>query len=137
MSAPNSPFQSNSFMALASLDQAAMDAFPEAVYLRVGNGRVLRFNQRAVALWGRTPTVGEPQERLGDSFRLYRMDGSLLHQDRCAMALALQTGGSLRDQEFVIEEAGGRLPSYFVARRSFSNASVLLSRQKRPSDRAR
>jgi PAS domain-containing protein len=111
MTAPNSPlFNSNSFMALASLDQGAMDAFPEAVYLCAGNGRVLRFNQRAVELWGRTPTVGERQERLCDSFRPYRMDGSLLHQDRCAMAVALQTGGSLRDQEFVIEEPDGRRP---------------------------
>jgi PAS domain-containing protein len=111
MTVPNSPlFNSNSFMALASLDQAAMHAFPEAVYLCAGNGRVLRFNPRPVDLWGRTPTVGERQERLCDSFRLYRMDGSLLHQDRCAMALALQTGGSLRDQEFVIEEPGGRRP---------------------------
>jgi PAS domain-containing protein len=111
MTAPNSSlFNSNSFMALARLDQGAMDAFPEAVYLCAGNGRVLRFNQRAVELWGRTPTVGERQERLCDSFRPYRMDGSLLHQDRCAMAVALQTGGSLRDQEFVIEEPGSRRP---------------------------
>ena len=43
MTAPNSPlFNSNSFMSLASLDQAAMDAFPEAVYLCAGDGRVLR-----------------------------------------------------------------------------------------------
>jgi PAS domain-containing protein len=110
MTAPNSPlFKSNSFMALANLDQAAM-AFPEAVYLYAADGRVLRFNQKAVELRGRTPTVGERQERLCDSFRLYRMDGTLLHQDQCAMALALQTGGSLREQEFVIEEPGGLRP---------------------------
>ena len=110
MTAPNSLlFNSNSFMALASLDQAAMDAFPEAVYRCAGNGRVLRFNQGAVELWGCTATV-RAQERLCDSFRLYRMDGSLLHQDRCAMAFALQTGGRLRDQEFVIEEPGDRRP---------------------------
>jgi len=107
MTAPNSPlFNSNSFMSLASLDQAAMDAFPEAVYLCAGDVRVLRFNQKAVELWGRTPTVGDPQERFCGSFRLYRTDGTLLPHDRCAMAVALQTGGSFRDQEVVIEEPG-------------------------------
>lgn len=60
MTALNSPL-SNSLMALASLDQAAMDAFPEAVYLCAGNGGILRFNQKPVELWGRTATVGERQ----------------------------------------------------------------------------
>ena len=123
MTAPNSPlFNSNSFMALASLDQAAMDASPEAVSLYAGDGRVLRFNQKAAELWGRTPTVGDPQERFCGSFRLYRTDGALLPHDRCAMAVSLQTNGSFRGQEAVIEEAGCRRPSFFVARRSLSHA---------------
>jgi hypothetical protein len=108
MTAPNSPlFNSNSFMALATLDQAAMDAFPEAVHLCAGGGRVLRFNQKAAELWGRTPN---------------RMDGALLPHNRGAKAVALQTNGSFRGQEAVIEEVGCPLPSYFVARRSLSNA---------------
>jgi len=62
MTASNSPlFNSNSFMALASLEQAAMDAFPKAVYLCTGDDRVHRFNQKAAELWGRTPTVGIPK----------------------------------------------------------------------------
>ena len=42
---------SNRFLALASLDQAALDALPEAVYLCAPDGRVVRFNQKAVELW--------------------------------------------------------------------------------------
>ena len=100
MIAPNSPlFKSNSFMALASLDQAAMDAFPRRSICALGTAEVLRFNQKAVELGGRTPTVGDPQERFCGSFRLYRTDGTLLPHDPCAMAVALQTGGSFRDQE--------------------------------------
>jgi PAS domain-containing protein len=123
MTAPNSPlFDSNSFMALASLDQAAMDAFPEAVYLCAGDGRVLRFNQKAAEFQGRAPTVGDPQERFCDGFRLYRTDGALLPHDRGAKAVALQTNGRFRGQEAVTEEVGCPLPSYFVARRILSNA---------------
>jgi hypothetical protein len=81
-----------------------MDALPEAVvYLCAGGGRVLRFNQKAAELWERTPTVGDPQERFCGSFRLYRTDGTLLPHDSCAMAVALQTGGSFRDQEVVLK----------------------------------
>ena len=123
MTAPNLPlFNSKSFLALVNLNQAAMDAFPEAVHLCAGDGRVLRFNQKAAELWGRTPTVGDPQERFCDSFRLYRTDGALLPHDRDAKAVALQTNGSFRGQEAVIEEAGCPLPSYFVARGSLSHA---------------
>ena len=79
MTAPNCPlFNSNSFTALASLDEAA------------------------------TPTVGDSQERFCGSFRLGRTDRALLPHDWCAMPIALQTSGSFRDQEVVIEEPGGR-----------------------------
>ena len=84
MTVPNSPlFNSNSLMALASRDQAAMDAFSEAVYLRAGDGRVLCFNQRAAPCCLTIDTL---------------------------WAVALQTAGSFRDQEVVIEEPGGRRP---------------------------
>ena len=122
MTAPNSLlFHSNSFMALASLDQAT-DAFPEAVYLCAGDGRVLRFKQKAAEVWGCTPTVGDPQQRFSNSFWPYRTDRALLPHDRCAMAVALQTNASFRAQEALIEEAGFRLPSSFVVRRTLSHA---------------
>lgn len=98
----------NSFMALASLEQAAMDALPEAVYLCAGDGRVVRFNQRAAELWGRIPRAGDPEERFCGSFRMYRTDGTLLPHDQCPMATALQTGESFQNQEVVVEQPDGR-----------------------------
>lgn len=99
---------SNSFLALASLDQAAMDALPDAVYLCAGDGRVVRFNQKAVELWGRTPKPGDPEERFCGSFRLYRTDGTFLPHDQCPMAAALQTGECFHNLEVVMEQPGGR-----------------------------
>jgi PAS domain S-box-containing protein len=98
---------SNSFLAVASLDQAAMDALPEAVYLCAGDGRVVRFNQKAVELWGRTPKPGD-EERFCGSFRLYRTDGALLPHDQCPMAAALKTGECFRNQEVIIEQPSGQ-----------------------------
>jgi PAS domain-containing protein len=127
MTAPNSPlFNPNSFTTLASLDQAAMDASPEAAYLCAGDGRVLRFNQKAAELCGRTPTVGHPDR--GKSPRaVLRQFPALSNGWRAAASQSgcrgtLQANGSFRAQEAVIEEAGCPLPSYFVARTSLSNA---------------
>jgi PAS domain S-box-containing protein len=98
---------SNSFLALASLDQAALDALPEAVYLCARDGRVLRFNRKAVELWGRTLKAGDPEVRFCGSFRLYRTDGALLPHDQCLMAAALQTGECFHNREVVMEQPNG------------------------------
>lgn len=98
---------SRSFSALASLDQAAMDALPEAVYLCSGDGRVVRFNQKAAELWGRAPKP-DPEQRFCGSFRLYRTDGAFLPHDQCPMAVALQTAESFHNQEVVIEQPSGQ-----------------------------
>lgn len=98
---------SNTFAALAALDQAALDVLPEAVYLCAGDGRIVRFNQKAVELWGRTPRAGDPTERFCGSFRLYRTDGALLPHDQCPIATALQTGESIYRQEVMVERADG------------------------------
>jgi PAS domain S-box-containing protein len=99
---------SSSFVALASLDQAAMDALPGAVYLCAADGRVIRFNRTAAELWGRSPKMGAPDERFCGSYRLYQTDGVPLPHDQCPMAAALQTGDSFHNQEVVIEQPSGR-----------------------------
>jgi PAS domain S-box-containing protein len=99
---------SNSFIVLANLDQAALDALPQAVYLCAGDGRVIRCNDRAVELWGRTPRLSDPEERFCGSFRLYRTDGSFLPHDQCPMASALQSGESFQGLEVVVERPDGQ-----------------------------
>jgi len=105
--ASESASASNAFMALASLDQAALDALPQAVYLCAGDGRVVRFNDRAAQLWGRAPHLDDPQERFCGSFRLYRTDGTFLPHGECPMATALDTGESFHGQEVIVERPDG------------------------------
>jgi len=105
----------NSFMALSSLDQVAMDAFPEAVYVCAEDGRVVRFNRKAAHLWGRTPALGEAGARFCGSFRLYRIDGVLLPHDQCPMATALQTGESFHNQEVIVEQPDGERLTVLVS----------------------
>jgi PAS domain S-box-containing protein len=105
---------SSSFVALATLDQAAMDALPGAVYVCASDGRVVRYNRRAAELWGRSPSAGDPNERFCGSYRLYRTDGAPLPHDQCPMAAALQTGESFHNQEVVIEQPDGQRRTVLV-----------------------
>ena len=85
-----------------------MDALPDAVYLCARDGRVVRFNQKAAELWGRTPKPEIPKQRFCGSFRLYRTDGTFLPHDQCPMAAALRTGECFHNEEVVIEQPGGQ-----------------------------
>ena len=79
------------------------EQLPFAVYVCDRDGLVLRYNRRAAELWGRSPELGDPNERYCGSYRMYRADGSLLPHDQCPMADVLRTGVSVHEQEVHIE----------------------------------
>lgn len=83
------------------------DQLPFAVYVCDRDGLVLRYNRRAAELWGRTPKLGDPNERYCGSYRMLRPDGSLLPHHQCPMADVLRTGISVRQQEVHIERPDG------------------------------
>src|ERR1700704_501034 len=83
------------------------EQLPFAVYVCDRDGLVLRYNRRAAELWGRSPTLGDPNERFCGSYRMYRADGSLLPHHQCPMADVLRTGVSVREQEVHIERPDG------------------------------
>jgi len=83
------------------------EQLPFAVYVCDRAGLVLRYNRRAVELWGRSPEPGDPNERFCGSYRMLRPDGSLMPHDQCAMADVLRTGVSVRGQEVHIERPDG------------------------------
>jgi two-component system CheB/CheR fusion protein len=80
---------------------------PFAVYICDGEGLVRRYNRRAAELWGRSPTIGDPNERFCGSYRMFRPDGSLLPHHQCPMADVLRTGVSVREREVHIERPNG------------------------------
>src|SRR5246127_4300867 len=84
------------------------EQLPFAVYVCDRDGLVLRYNRRAAELWGRSPKLGDPNERFCGSYRMFRPDGSLLPHHQCPMADVLRTGVSVRQQEIHIERPNGR-----------------------------
>jgi len=83
------------------------EQLPFAVYVCDRDGLVLRYNRRAAELWGRSPNLGDPDERFCGSYRMFRPDGGLLQHHQCPMADVLRTGVSVREQEVHIERPDG------------------------------
>src|SRR5258708_5772167 len=83
------------------------DLLPTAIYVCDQDGLVLRYNHRAAELWGRSPKLGDPDERFCGSFRIYKPDGRVLPHRECPMADVVRTGIPVRDQEVTIERPDG------------------------------
>jgi len=80
---------------------------PSAIYVcEAPSGLIRLSNARAVELWGRAPEPGDTDERVWDSFRLFRPDGRPLPHAATPMAEALRGGAGL-DEEVVIERPDG------------------------------
>ena len=97
----------SSYDAFAATDQAALDALPVAICLCSADGTIVRFNRRAVELWGRTPRPGDAHDNYAGSARLYRLDGEELPHASNPMETALRTGEPQHDKELVIERPDG------------------------------
>ena len=80
-------------------------ALPAALYTCDAQGRVMLYNEAAVALWGREPKVGK--DLWCGSWRIYEPDGTPLPLDQCPMAVAIREGRSIRGKEMVIERPDG------------------------------
>ena len=95
---------------LINLDSQArlIELFPMAAYaVRAPDGVIAWFNSRAVELWGRVPALGDTDERFCGAYKLYRADGTHMAHCDTPVALALETGASVHEQELVIERPDG------------------------------
>jgi PAS domain S-box-containing protein len=89
--------------------QELLSAIPAAIYTTDAKGRITYFNEAAVALAGRTPTLGTDEWCV--TWKLYNPDGTPLPIDQCPMAVALKEGRAIRNAEAVAERPDGtRVP---------------------------
>src|SRR5262245_9873748 len=83
------------------------EQLPFAIYLCDRDGYLVRYNRRAAELWGRSPIIGDRNERFCGSYRMFRADGSPMPHDECYMVDVLRTGISVRQQEIQVERPDG------------------------------
>jgi PAS domain S-box-containing protein len=93
------------------IEQSALDAIPTGLCVCRETGVLVRYNQRAVELWGREPRLGDPTELDRGAFRRYGPDGSYLPFSSSPVATVLRTGETLLGAEITIERPdGSRIP---------------------------
>jgi PAS domain S-box-containing protein len=89
--------------------QDLLAAIPAAIYTTDADGKITYFNQAAVELAGRTPTLGSDEWCV--TWKLYWPDGTPLPHDQCPMAVALKEGRAIRNAEAIAERPdGSRVP---------------------------
>jgi PAS domain S-box-containing protein len=89
--------------------QDLLAAIPAAIYTTDAEGRITYFNQAAVELAGRTPTIGSDEWCV--TWKLFNPDGTPMPHDQCPMAIALREGRAIRSAEAIAERPDGtRVP---------------------------
>jgi PAS domain S-box-containing protein len=84
-------------------------AIPAAIYTTDAEGKITYFNQAAVELAGRTPTIGSDEWCV--TWKLYQPNGTPLPHDQCPMVISLKEGRAIRNAEIVAERPDGtRVP---------------------------
>ncbi|MEZ2128823.1 MULTISPECIES: PAS domain S-box protein [unclassified Sinorhizobium] len=89
--------------------QAAPDLvekLPVAIYACDAQGRILWFNERAAALWGRMPAIGSNSERYCGSYKFY-FNGRQITREETPVATVLRSGIPIRGIEAKIERPDG------------------------------
>ena len=91
--------------------QALLDSDSTGVYTCDAAGVITYFNKQATELWGRTPALGDTDERFCGSRMMYRVDGSYLPHDQCPMAdvLAGKVAGVFDGEVHVQRPDGSRI----------------------------
>lgn len=84
-----------------------LGVLPTAMYSCDSNGLLTFFNEQAVAIWGRSPRLGDPGDRFCGAFQLWNADGTPLAHADCPMAVAVREGKSFRGVEAVMERPDG------------------------------
>src|SRR5512135_294353 len=93
--------------AFIDIDQSALDAIPTGFCVCRADGTLLRYNERAVELWGRTPQLGDAGEFSETNFRRYTAQGVPLPFAASPVAVTLRSGVPVRGVELQMERPDG------------------------------
>lgn len=84
-----------------------LERLPSAAYLCDAGGLIMYFNLQAAELWGRTPCLGQSEDRYGGAHRLFSRDGTPISQNDSWMGRALRERREFNGREVVIERPDG------------------------------
>jgi len=82
-----------------------LDLLPIATFICDADGRILQYNQHAVAIWGRAPELDQTHDQFTAVCRFYDLAGRPL--PRSILAEVLLTGAPMRNKELMVERHDG------------------------------
>jgi PAS domain S-box-containing protein len=81
---------------------------PAGVYTcEAPSGVISYYNEHAARLWGRTPRVGDTEERFCACYKVWSREGKFVPREQTPMAAAVREGASFRNVEAVVERPDG------------------------------
>jgi PAS domain S-box-containing protein len=80
-----------------------LNLIPEAVYVCDMSGIILKYNEQAVQLWGRSPALCDTTERYNGAWKLYYSNGTFMPHDQTPAAACLKNGLPRKGEEVIIE----------------------------------
>jgi PAS domain S-box-containing protein len=90
------------------LDQAVLDALPLGIYACDAEGRIVRVNQRAMQLWGRSAGRLDPSQRFSGAHRIQSLDGDAIPLHQTPTARAVLCGERSEGAEVVVQNPDGK-----------------------------
>jgi PAS domain S-box-containing protein len=97
--------------AFNTIDQGALDAIPTAFCVCAADSSLVRYNLRAVEIWGRSPQIGNSAEQSAKTFHRYSADGKPLDFADIPVGKVMRTGQKILGAELIIERPdGSRVP---------------------------
>ena len=100
------PSAPSGMLALLDVPSEFLALLPTAAYACDAAGRILWFNQRAAALWGREPRLWDDSDRFCGSYRLFFGGREISHAET-PMAAVLRTGEAIHGAEGQVERPDG------------------------------
>jgi PAS domain S-box-containing protein len=68
-----------------------IENMPVGVYVCDADGVLVAYNRRAATLWGKTPTLGDTQQKFCGAHRMHLSDGTFIPHNQTPMAMVLTT----------------------------------------------
>jgi len=93
----------SSLKAFIDIDQAALDAIPTGFCVCAADSALVRYNSRAIEIWGRTPRIGDSSEQPGRIFLRYTPDGEPLPFASTPVGSAMRSGQRVLGAELIVE----------------------------------
>lgn len=84
-----------------------LEHLPIAICIYDRVGKIVRYNQSALEIWGRTPQTDVTHQAFVAGCKFFSSDGRLLSYSEMPLARVLQTGLAMREQEFTVERPDG------------------------------